>query len=77
MVTRSVSFEVARFPPIQSLSCLGAVIPKGWSYVSLGDPSEWVPRRREGNERRETLGYELETTVNPNGVALTAVFLHD
>ena len=32
-------------------------------------------QRREGNERRETLGYELETTGNPNGVALVAGFV--
>ena len=33
--------------------------------------------RREGIERRATLGYESVTTDSPNGAALTAGFFHD
>ena len=58
-------------PDCLSLSRLPVVIPKGWPYVSPGDPSEWVPRRREGNERRETLGHEPEIGDSPKGAALT------
>ena len=34
-------------------------------------------QRREGNERRETLGYELEIGDSPKGAALTVGFLYD
>ncbi len=33
--------------------------------------------RREGDERRATLGYEFEVIESPNGAALTAGFFHD
>ena len=33
--------------------------------------------RREGIERRATLGHELKVTDSPNGAALTAEFFHD
>ena len=34
-------------------------------------------QRREGNERRETLGYELEIGDGPKGAALTVGVLYD
>ena len=76
-LARRASFDVARFPSCSPSSCLPAAIPKGWSYVSPGDPSEWVPRRREGHERRATLGSELNRIDSPNGAALTGTFFHD
>ena len=42
-------------------------VPKGRPYASPGDPSQWVPRRREWNERRATLGCKDDHSQTPKG----------